>query len=46
MIVALLSAILNLGFMSAYPIWSAIMIALDVLVIYAVTVHGREAGLD
>ena len=44
-IVALLSAILNLGFMSAYPLWSAIMIALDVLVIYAVTVHGGR-GLD
>ena len=43
--VALLSAILNLGFMSAYPLWSAIMIALDVLVIYAVTVHGGR-GLD
>jgi hypothetical protein len=44
-VVALLSAILNLGFMSAYPLWSAIMIALDVLVIYAVTVHGGR-GLD
>ena len=42
-VIALLSAIVNIGFMSAYPIWSAIMIALDVLVIYAVTVHGRDA---
>ena len=41
-IVAMLSAIVNLGFLSAYPIWSTIMIALDVLVIWAVTVHGSE----
>lgn len=41
-ILALASAIVNLGFLAAYPIWSAIMIALDVLVIYAVTAHGSE----
>jgi hypothetical protein len=37
-----LSAILNLAFIEAKPIWSIIVIALDVLVIYSVTVHGRE----
>lgn len=36
------SAIVNIGLLAAYPAWSAIMIALDVLVIWAVTVHGRE----
>ncbi len=41
-ILALCSAIINLAFTSAYPIWSAIMIAVDILVIYAVTAHGRE----
>ncbi|HET6668325.1 MAG TPA: hypothetical protein VFG98_13695 [Intrasporangium sp.] len=41
-ILALISAVVNLGFLSAYPIWSAIMIAVDILVIYAVTAHGRE----
>lgn len=40
--VAVLSAIVNLGFISAYPIWSAIIIALDVVVIYAIIVHGGE----
>lgn len=40
--VAFLSAILNIGFLAAFPIWSTTMIALDVLVIWAVTVHGRE----
>ena len=37
-----LSAILNLAFIEAKPIWSIIVIVLDVVVIYSVTVHGRE----
>jgi hypothetical protein len=41
-ILAVLSAVLNMAFFEAYPWWSAMMIALDVLVIWAVTVHGRE----
>lgn len=45
-VVALLSSIVNLAFLSAYPLWSGIMIALDVLVIYAVTVHGNVDRLD
>lgn len=40
--VALVSAIVNVGFLAAYPIWSTMMIAFDVLVIWALTVHGRE----
>ena len=40
--VAALSAIANLAFISAYPVWSVVMIAIDVLVIFAITVHGRE----
>jgi len=36
------SALVNIAFLSAYPIWSTIMISFDVLVIWAVTVHGRE----
>ena len=40
--VAFLSAIVNLAFISAYPIWSTILITLDVIVIYAIIVHGRE----
>ena len=39
-VVAMLSAIVNLAFLASYPLWSVIMIAVDVLVIYAVTVHG------
>jgi hypothetical protein len=41
-IIAMASAIVNLGFLSAYPIWSTIMITLDVIVIYALIVHGSE----
>src|SRR3954470_3371821 len=40
--VAFLSALVNLAFISAYPIWSVIVIVLDVIVIYAIIVHGRE----
>jgi hypothetical protein len=43
---AFLSAIVNLAFISAYPIWSAIMITIDVIVIYAIIVHGRELKDD
>jgi hypothetical protein len=39
---ALASAIVNIAFLSAYPIWSTIMIALDILIIWAITVHGSE----
>jgi hypothetical protein len=41
-VVAVLSALVNLAFISAYPVWSAILIALDVIVIFAIIVHGRE----
>jgi hypothetical protein len=36
------SAILNLLFIEAYPVWSMIIITVDLVVIYALTVHGRE----
>jgi hypothetical protein len=41
-IVAMVSAIVNIGFLAAHPIWSVTMIAIDILVIWALTVHGRE----
>jgi len=41
-ILAGLSALANLLFIEAYPIWSILIITVDVLVIYALTVHGRE----
>jgi hypothetical protein len=41
---AVLSAIVNLSFVAAYPWWSMIVIALDILVIYALAVHGRAGA--
>ena len=41
-VLAFLSAIVNIGFLAAYPIWSSMMIGLDILVMWAVIVHGRE----
>jgi len=39
-----LSMLANLLFFAAYPWWSAVIIVLDVLVIYALIVHGDEAA--
>jgi hypothetical protein len=41
-VVALVSAIVNVAFLAAYPIWSMMMIALAVVVILALTVHGSD----
>ena len=36
------SALANLAFLGAFPVWSVMIIALDVIVIYAIVVHGGE----
>ncbi|WP_019146484.1 DUF7144 family membrane protein [Aeromicrobium massiliense] len=41
-LVALLSAVVNFAFLAAYPFWSLTMIIVDILVIWAVVVHGDE----
>lgn len=41
-IIAGVSAIVHLGFIAAFPVWSVLVIAVDVIVIYAIVVHGRE----
>jgi hypothetical protein len=41
-VLAMLSALVNMLFIAAYPLWSIIIITLDVVVIYALIVHGRE----
>ncbi|MCW2522587.1 MAG: Membrane protein [Frankiales bacterium] len=40
--IAVGQAVLNLLVIGAYPVWSVIVITLDVLVIYAIAVHGHE----
>lgn len=39
---AMWSAVVNVAFLQAHPVWSTIMIALDIIVIWAIVVHGRE----
>jgi hypothetical protein len=39
---AVVSAIANFGFIPYYPVWSIVIIALDVAVIWALTAHGRD----
>jgi hypothetical protein len=39
---AVISAIANFGFIPYYPVWSIVIIALDVAVIWALTAHGRD----
>jgi hypothetical protein len=41
-IVAFASAIFNFAWLPYSPVWSIIVITVDVLVIYALIVHGRE----
>jgi hypothetical protein len=41
-VIAFLSALVNIAFITAYPVWSVMVIVLDVIVIYAIIVHGRE----
>lgn len=43
---ALASAVVNLSFLAAYPAWSVVVIALDVVVIAALTLHGSEIRPD
>jgi hypothetical protein len=40
--VAVCSAVVNFAFVAAYPFWSVLVIAIDVLVIYAIASHGGE----
>lgn len=41
-IVAMVSAVFNFAWLPYYPIWSTIVIALNVFVIWALTAHGRD----
>jgi hypothetical protein len=41
---ASLSAIANFMFLPIYPFWSILIIALDIWIIWALAVHGREVA--
>ena len=40
---AAVNALVNLGFAAAYPQWTVLVVAFDVIVIYALVVHGGAA---
>jgi len=41
-VLATVSALVNLASIAASPVWSAIVIVLDVVIVYAIAGHGRE----
>lgn len=41
-VMAMLSLVANLAYVNTYPIWALALVVIDVLVIYALTVHGNE----
>jgi hypothetical protein len=41
---AVVSALVNFAFIPYYPIWSLLVIALDVFVIWAIATHGPEVA--
>ena len=41
---ASLIAIGQMAFLSVYPLWSLLIIAMSILIIYGLTIHGDEAG--
>lgn len=45
-LLAMVNFVSQFIFLQSYPIWSLIAMTIDVLVIYALTVHGGEAALD
>lgn len=40
---AVLSALANFAFLTYYPFWAMTIIALDILIIWALAVHGRKS---
>lgn len=43
-ILAVISTVANFAWLPHYPIWSLVMITANVFVIWALTVHGRDAA--
>ena len=42
-VAASINALVNFGFVTAYPAWTLLAVGFDVLAIYALVVHGGEA---
>ena len=43
-LLAVVSAVANFTWLPYYPVWALVVIALDVLVIWALTIHGRDVA--
>ena len=43
-VLVILNAIAQLTFLTAFPVWATIVIAMDVLVLWALIVHGDEVS--
>jgi hypothetical protein len=43
--VCAVDAVVQLGFLRAFPFWSALIIAIDILVIYGLVVYGGREGV-
>ena len=41
-IIAVISALVSFAWIPVYPVWSIVVIAIDVAVIWALTTHGRD----
>jgi hypothetical protein len=44
-VIATIDAVINFAFISAYPIWGILAVSLNVIAIYAIAMHGREAQI-
>ena len=43
-VIAALSVIVNFAWLPYYPVWGLVIIALNIFVIWALTVHGRDVA--
>ena len=39
---AIVSAVLNFAYIQSYPVWSLLIIAVDIIIVYALVAHGGE----
>jgi hypothetical protein len=42
-VLATIDAVINFAFIAAYPIWGILAVSLNLVAIFAIAVHGREA---
>jgi hypothetical protein len=45
-LLATVSILVQFTFLSVYPLWSLVVMTVDVFIIYALTVHGSEVRAD